>query len=306
MSQENPLFKSYIGQDISYLGGKSIDEVTTQVDKVYKLSSNENPIGASPLAVKAIKEQAESLYLYPDRTDKKLCIALADYYEQILGPEHFFAANSGSESLEYIIRAFMGEGTECIFSTPGFSLYENLVNWVGGRSVVVPLIGDNHELDVNAILNSVNAKTRLIFITSPNNPTGSYVKSHELAYILDRVPDHVVVVYDEVYHLFADAPDYTTAMPFVAAQKQVIGLNSFSKSFGLAGLRLGYFYTTPKLIRYIRGMTRPFLLNTLALKAGVAALSDHSFIADTVAITKNGREFLYKELEQLQIKYWKS
>lgn len=306
MPDSNPLFKEYIGTDISYLGGKSLDEVATKVEKIYKLSSNENPIGASPLAVKAIEEQAKNLYLYPDRTDQKLCAALADFYDHRLGADHYFAANSGSESLEYIIRAFMGEGTECIFSTPGFSLYENLVKWVGGSSVVVPLQGDKHELDCEAIINSITPKTRLIFITSPNNPTGSYVKKQELAYILERIPEHVVVVYDEVYYLFTDAPDYSTAMPFVEQGHQVIGLNSFSKSFGLAGLRLGYFYTSPKLVQYIRGMTRPFLLNALSIKAGIAALSDREFIKETVSVTIAGRAYLYQELEKLGVKYWKS
>ncbi|MEL6394258.1 MAG: histidinol-phosphate transaminase, partial [Bacteroidota bacterium] len=239
-------------------------------------------------------------------TDKKLCAALADYYDNQLSAEHFFAANSGSESLEYIIRAFMGEGTECICSTPGFSLYENLVKWVGGTSVIVPLIGENHQLDVEGILNSITPKTRLIFLTSPNNPTGSYIKKDELAYILDRIPEHVVVVYDEVYYLFTDAPDYSTAMPFVKAGKQVIGLNSFSKSFGLAGLRLGYFYTNPELVSYIRGMTRPFLLNTLSLNAAIAALQDDDFIEEAVTVTKQGRAYISSELSEMGIKHWPS
>lgn len=302
----NPLFKSYIGKSISYLGGKSIDEIETKADKIYKLSSNENPIGASPAAVAAIREELSGLHLYPDRTDKKLCAALAEYYEHQLGANHFFAANSGSESLEYIIRAFMGEGTECICSTPGFSLYENLVKWVGGKSVVVPLIGENFQLDVDGIINSITPQTRLIFLTSPNNPTGSYIKKEELTYILDHIPEHVVVVYDEVYYLFTDAPDYSTAMPFVKAGKRVIGLNSFSKSFGLAGLRLGYFYTTPELISYIRGMTRPFLLNSLSLNAGIAALKDRAFIEKAVSVTVQGREYISRVLTEIGIQHWPS
>ncbi|MEM6397162.1 MAG: histidinol-phosphate transaminase [Bacteroidota bacterium] len=302
----NPLFKPYIGKSISYLGGKSLDEIQTKADKIYKLSSNENPIGASPAAIEAIKGELSGLHLYPDRTDKKLCAALADFYDQELSAEHFFAANSGSESLEYIIRAFMGEDMECIVSTPGFSLYENLVKWVGGKPIVVPLIGENFELDVDGILDSITPKTRLIFLTSPNNPTGSYIKKAELAYLLDRIPEHVVVVYDEVYYLFTDAPDYSTAMPFVKAGKQVIGLNSFSKSFGLAGLRLGYFYTTPGLVSYIRGMTRPFLLNSLSLNAGIAALQDDAFIKEAVAVTVKGREYISRELTDIGIQHWPS
>ncbi len=306
MSKSNPLFKPYIGKSVTYIGGKAAHEVKTKAGKIYKLSSNENPIGASPKAVEAIQKVVEELYIYPDRTDRRLCEALSSYYDSSLSPEHFFSANSGSECLEYIIRAFMGEGLECIISSPTFPVYKSFAKWTGGKHINVPLIGDEFRLDIGGIADAINEKTRLIFVTSPNNPTGTYIRKRELKLLLDSIPDHVIVILDEVYYLFADANSFTTAECYVKGGHRIIGLNSFSKSFGLAGLRLGYFYSTAEIVNYIRGMTRPFLINKLAIEAGIAALSDDDFVTKTVETVKKGRAFLYKELDQLGMKYWKS
>jgi len=202
------IFKDYLKVNNPYKGGKTLAEIKSQTQKLYKLSSNENPIGASPKAEQAIVAAAQNLHLYPDRTDARLRTALARYYNDELKENQFVVANSGSETLELIIRAFMSEGHECIIS-PDF------------------------KVDVEGILAMVNDNTRLLFLTSPNNPTGSYIPKQDIDTLISRLPEHVILVLDEVYYHFADADDYTTALSYVKAGKQVIGINSFSKTYSI-------------------------------------------------------------------------
>jgi len=135
----------------------------------------------------------------------------------------------------------------------------------GGKVIDIPLLAPDYALNVDEMLAAVTDKTRLIFLTSPNNPTGSYIPKADLDRLIYGLPDHVVVVYDEVYFQYADAPDFTTALPYIKEGKNVIGLNSFSKAYGLAGMRIGYAYSTPRIIKYISQLYKPFLLNTLKL-----------------------------------------
>jgi len=233
------IFKPYLQVGLEYKGGKSISAVAAGVKKIYKLSSNENAIGASPKAVKAIEKNLSTLNIYPDNTDHRLRAALAKFYNNELTADQFITTPSGSEILEIIIRAFLGEGTECIISNPCFMPYK---------------------------------------MFSQNNPTGTYIPKKDMDKLMRKIPDHVIVVFDEVYFQFADAPDYVRPLHYVKKGKNVIGINSFSKAYGLAGLRLGYAYFTPKIAKYVRQLIKPFFVNTLALEAGIAALSDKAFL----------------------------
>lgn len=300
------IFKDYLKVNNPYKGGKTLAEIKSQTQKLYKLSSNENPIGASPKALKAIQAATQNLHLYPDRTDARLRTALATYYDNVLSESQFVVANSGSETLELIIRAFMSEGHECIISNPTFLIYQMISKWQGAKIIDVPLLEPNFKLDIEGILSKVNDNTRLLFLTSPNNPTGSYIPKAELDQIVDRLPDHVILVLDEVYFHFADAADYTNAIPYVKAGKQVIGINSFSKTYGLAAMRVGYFYTTERIASYIHQICKPFILNKLSLEAGIAALGDTAFIKETVDLVKKERIFMQAELEKIGVHFWPS
>ena len=243
---------------------------------------------------------------YPDRTDIRLQKALQEFYANELLAEQFITASSGSEVLELIIRAFLDEGTEYIVSTPMFTPYQMFSDKMGARMVNVPLLHPDFSFDVTGILNAINDRTRLIFLTSPNNPTGTYISKDKLDQLVVHLPDHVVLILDEVYYLFADAPDYTTALPYVKQGKQVIGLNSFSKSFGLAGMRIGYAYTTPKLAKYVQCLYKPFMHNRLSMEAAIAALSDHDFLKTSIELIQTERRFIYNALDKLSLHYWKS
>ena len=299
-------FKKYLTVAEPYKGGKAIDEVKTKKDKIYKLSSNENPIGTSPKALEAIKNNLRNLHLYPDRTDKRLQKALQKYYNDQMDYKQFIGASSGSEVIDHIVRAFAGEGLEVIVSNPAFSPYIMFSTWNGSTVIDVPLLAPDYALDVDGILNAITDKTRLIFLTSPNNPTGTYIPKQDLDQLFDKLPDHVIIVLDEVYFHFADAEDYTTAVSYVKKGYNIIAVNSFSKTYGLAAMRIGYGYTTLEISDYIHQICKPFLIDTLSIEAGIAALSDQEFIDKTVAVVKAGREYLYQNLDRLGVHYWKS
>lgn len=299
-------FKNYLRNAPIYKGGKSKAEVMAKGKKLYKLSSNENQLGTSPKVLAAIQKYITSISEYPDLTDDRLKKALADFYKNQLSANQFITTNSGVASLELVIRGFLEEGTECIYANPAFPPYYGFSQKVGAKCIDVPLLGDDFQLDVTGILHAITEKTRLIFITSPNNPTGSYIPKNQMDHLVENLPDHVVLVFDEVYFQFADASDFIRPLPYVLAGKNVIGINSFSKAYGLAGLRIGYAYTTPEIATYIQKLRRPFMINSLSLEAAIAALEDPDFIAQTVNLVQTEKKFLYKKLDELGVKYWET
>lgn len=300
------IFKPYLNVELQYKGGKPADQIDTGGKPLYKLSSNENILGSSPKALEAIRKNIDSLSIYPQNTDAKLRQALADFYGDGMTPAHFIGTPSGSEAIELIIRGFLGEGLEAIVSNPAFMPYIMFSKKQGGKIIDIPLRADDYSLPVEDILNAVNDNTRLIFLTSPNNPTGTYIPKADLDRLIDNLPDHVIVVYDEVYYQYADAEDFTTALPYVKEGRNVIAINSFSKAYGLAGMRIGYAYSTPEIIAYISQLYKPFFLNTLAHEGAIAALQDNEFINKTVELVQTEKAFLYEELDKLPIKYWKT
>ena len=299
-------FKSYLQQKSTYKGGKSLSEVHSSSKKIFKLSSNENQLGSSPKAIAAIKKHIDSLSEYPDRTDDRLIQALEKFYGGKLKANQFVTTNSGVANIDLIIRAFMEEGSECIFSNPAFGPYHEFPKKIGAKSIDVPLVGDDFLLDVKGVLNAVNENTRLIFITSPNNPTGTHIPKHQIDELIDNLPDHVVLVFDEVYFQFADADDFIRALPYVLEGRPVIGINSLSKAYGLAGLRLGYSYSTPEIAAYLQSLRIPFMINSLTMEGAMAALEDDDFIKKTVEFIHREKQFLYEQFDALGVKYWKT
>lgn len=302
------IFKSTLMPKGGYKGGKSKSEVEKIIGKkkVYKLSSNENYLGTSPKAKKAIRASINGLNIYPERTDVYLRHALSKFYGSILNADQFITDNSGVALLEMIERAFLEPGHEIIICNPAFKPYHMFAKKLGASVVDIPLKGKNYLLDIPAILKAVNKRTRLLFLCSPNNPTGTHIPKGQLDELLPQLPDHVVTVYDEVYYQYADAEDYTTGLPYVDAGMNVIGVNSFSKAYGLAGMRVGYGYTTEKIAKYISQVRRPFHISTLAMDAAKAALTDKAFIKKTVDLVQTEKAYIYGKLDKLDVKYWKT
>ena len=295
-------FKKYILEDSTYKGGgKKIvmpDGIT-----VHKLSSNENPLGYSPKVKEALKASLDDLSMYPDNTDIRLRQALVLDFNTALSADHFITANSGSEIIDMISKAFLSENDEVIVSQPCFLPYTAFTRWMGATAINVPMT-DDYDYNLEGILDAINNRTRMIFLASPNNPSGNYIPVGELRKFIARVPENVIIVLDEVYRHFAEAEDYTSGLPFVLEGKNVIAINSFSKTYGLAGLRVGYCYAPLQLSNYMRKICKPFLLSTMALEGAIAALEDVDFVNKTVALVKAERRFVLNGLDALQIKYW--
>ncbi|MDT0605703.1 histidinol-phosphate transaminase [Croceitalea rosinachiae] len=301
MSKIESIFKSCLEPKEVYKGGKNIPASNK---KLYKLSSNENPLGASPKAVAAIKKAAENIDLYPDQTDIRLREALVQDFDGQLAADQFICGNSGSELIDMLLRAFINENDEVIYSNPCFLPYSVFSRWYGAKLIDIPLTNPNYHLDTEGILNAITDKTKIIFLTSPNNPTGTYIPRSVLDDFLSRIPKNVIVVFDEVYRHFADAEDYITALPYVKAGHNIIAINSFSKTYGLAGQRIGYCYTTSTIANYIRQIHKPFLLPITSIEAAIGALNDKGFVEETVKTVKEGRAYLSSEFDKLGITYW--
>lgn len=303
MSKEiESIFKSYLQPKKAYEGGKGIPINSNQ--KIYKLSSNENPIGQSPLATEALIAAAKNVHVYPDQTDIRLRRALVNDFDGQLTEDQFICGNSGSEIIDMILRAFINENDEVIFSNPCFLPYSVFSRWYGAKQIDIPLKEPDYALDLDGILGAISPQTKIIFLTSPNNPTGTYIPKPILDNFLSRVPKNIVIVLDEVYRHFADADDYVSGLPYVKDGHSLIAINSFSKTYGLAGQRIGYCYTTAKIAQYIRQIHKPFLLPHTSTEAAIGALNDIDFIQNTVKTVLEGREFLSQAFKRLGIKYW--
>ena len=297
------IFKPHLAPKEVYQGGKNIPPSDK---KIYKLSSNENPLGASPKAMEAMKVAVAKIDVYPDQTDVRLREALVTDFDNQVSANQFICGNSGSEILDMILRAFIYEGDEVIFSNPCFLPYSVFSRWYGAKQIDVPLLEPHYDLDVEGILNAISERTKIIFLTSPNNPTGTYIPKPILDDFFNRVPKNIVIVFDEVYRHFAEAKDYVTALPYVLEGHNIIGLNSFSKTYGLAGQRIGYCYTTETIANYIRLIQKPFLLPLTSIEAAIGALNDTDFIAKTVKTVLEGRAYLAQAFDELGINYWPS
>ena len=302
------IFKPYLNRNTAYKGGKGRKDVLsmTNAKKIYKLSSNENALGPSPKATKAIQDAIAELNEYPDRTDSRLRLALSEFYSNELTADQFFTQNGGVAIIEMICRAFISPGLESIVTNPCFKPYILFTNQCGGKVVDVPLLEPDFKLNVNGVLESINENTRLVFLTSPNNPTGTYIPKLQIDQLVEELPDHVVLVIDEVYYQFVDADDYVRPLHYVKQGKKIIGINSFSKAYGLAGMRVGYAYSTSEMARYVGQLNRPFTLSNLAMEGAIAALQDESFIEETINLVSKERLRVSKALTDRGIKHWDS
>jgi histidinol-phosphate aminotransferase len=296
-----PIFKDYISNTQPYKGGSTRDEKS-----IIKLSSNENPLGPSPKAVEAIYRHVHEISEYGFQDDQIFTQKLSGFFEGAMSPGQFLPANSGMELLDIVCRAFLAPGDSCILSSPTFMAYKNFAELCGARVIDVPLKTNSFTLDVYALIAAIDETTRIIFISNPNNPTGSFITRTEMDEIIGNLPDHVVVLYDEAYYQYVEQYDYPRAQDYIEKGKPVIGLHSFSKAYGLAGLRMGYIFSTPEITGYLRHLRRPFMVNSLSMQAGMAALDDWEHLAATLKLIHKEKKWLYDRLDKLNIRYWKS
>ena len=272
----------------------------------YRLHYNENPLGPSPEVTDRITARLAGLSLYPPRDDEAVRNHLADFYGRGLTDRHIFTTYSGSEALDLIARVFLEPGDEVIVCGPTFHVYARTAEWQGAKVVDVPLDAEDYSLRIEAVLGAVTARTRLVYLGNPNNPTGSIVTRDETALLHASLPREVTVVSDEVYHHFVTHPDYPDTLADAASGWNVIVLHSFSKVYGLAGLRVGVAISRPEIIDRLARLRRTFHLGSLEMEAALAAIGDQEHVAQSVALAERGKKRLYAAFDRLKLAYWPS
>ena len=286
---------------VSYVPGKSIEEVQKEIGpkRWIKLASNENLLGPSPKAIAAIRKELPHIYMYPDGPCSLLREALAKKFSL---PERMVVISNGADNLILMIaNAFVGEGDEVVMADPTFAVYTNVTQIMGGKVVKVKLKDFTHDLD--GMLEKVNRKTKLVFICNPNNPTGTTVSQKLFSHFLSKLPERVVAVLDEAYGDFVEDPFYPNGLDYVKARKQVVVLRTFSKVYGLAGLRIGYALGREDLVDCLYQVRDPFPVHRLAQVAAVAALNDQDHAVRSIQLVYEGKRYLYRELDEMGLLY---
>lgn len=269
-----------------YEPGKPIEYVARELGldpaTIIKLASNENPFGPSPRAVEAAKRALEHGALYPDGGCFELRQKLATKWG--LGADQFVIGNGSNEIIELLGHVFLGPGDEVVMGDPAFVVYKLVTLLFGAKAVEVPLV--NHRHDLGKIAAAITPRTKLVFVCTPNNPTGTANTEAELLAFARALPEHVVAVFDEAYAEFLEqAPDLR---PLIAEGRKVIGLRTFSKIHGLASLRVGFGYASAELCALLNRVRQPFNVNAIAQAAAVAALDDTAFAEKTARENRAG------------------
>ncbi|MFA5118196.1 MAG: histidinol-phosphate transaminase [Candidatus Omnitrophota bacterium] len=298
MTMKN-LVRDNIADLTPYKAGKPIEETKRQfkLSKIIKLASNENPLGPSPKAAAAIQRCLSRVNRYPDSQSFYLKNELAKQLKVL--PENIVFGNGSDELIDIIIKTFVNDDEFILTSQVTFLEYEIIAKVNGKLIRTVPLKDFTYDLD--ALVRAANNKTKLIFIANPNNPTGTYITKAQLERFLSRLPQNVIVVLDEAYDLFIDVDDYPDSLNYL--KNNVIILKTFSKAYGLAGLRVGYALASNRFTPFMEKTRQPFNINTLAQAAARAALRDKGFLRKTRDITLEGKHYLYKALDQMGLRY---
>ncbi len=292
----------YIAKLKPYVPGKPIEELEREygISGSIKLASNENPIGPSPKALEAIMGALKNLHRYPDGTNYYLTKRLAEKLKVPLN--RIVLGNGSNEIIELLVRTFLREGDEVVIPEPSFLMYEIMVQAGGGRPVKVAL--KEWVLDLEGMAESISSRTRMVFVNNPNNPTGTIVSRDDFEEFLQRVPPEVIIVVDEAYIEFVRDSTCPSGLDHIDGDKTVVTLRTFSKAYGLAGLRIGYGVIKESLADLVHRVRQPFNTNLLAQVGALAALDDDAFLKKTVSTVHKGLDFLYREVEKLGLRYF--
>jgi len=293
-----PLVPPYVQSLQPYLPGKPIEEVEREygVRDVAKLASNENALGPSPLALVAAREAAAKVHLYPDGSAYYLRNALAAKLG--VEPREVFVGNGSNELIELLVRTFVLEGEEVLTSAQSFIAYKLAAN-AHGRTLVEAPMRARFYYDLEALRKLLSRRTKVVFLANPDNPTGTWFTEAELLPFLDAVPRDTIVVLDEAYVEFVNAPGFQDSLALRRKYSNLVVLRTFSKIHGLAGLRLGYGVARPELVEFLDRVRAPFNVNLVAQAAGVAALGDDEHVRQSRALVQGERPLLADGLRDL-------
>ncbi|MGE5852473.1 MAG: histidinol-phosphate transaminase [Deltaproteobacteria bacterium] len=291
----------YIRSLIPYEPGKPIEEVEREygISGSLKLASNENPLGPSPRALAVLRERLPELHLYPDGD----CFYLKRALAQKLGvqPDRLIFGNGSNEIIELAARTFMRPGDEAVMAEQAFVVYELIVQAVGGKRKTVPLKNFTH--DLAAIADAVTPQTRLVFLANPNNPTGTIYRRRDWQAFLERISPDVLVIVDEAYFEYVEEADYPNSLDYHARHPAILTLRTFSKLYGLAGLRIGYGIGAKSVIALMQRVRQPFNVNAPAQWAALAALDDTEHVQRSLGVNQQGVKYLQTEFARLGLSY---
>ncbi len=301
MTDPKSLARTAVGQIKPYQAGKPIEEVKRELglEEVIKLASNENPLGPSKLALQAVRERLTEICLYPDGGAYYTRRALS----QKLGVKHSqtILGFGSCDLIELVLKAFLNPGEEVVSSQYAFAYFKLATQVVGGENKIVEAKAYGHDLE--AMLKAITPKTKVVFIANPNNPTGTMNTVDEVERFMQGAPDNVIIVFDEAYYEFVDREDYPHTLPWVEEGRNVIILRTFSKIYGLAGLRIGYAIATEDIIWALNQVRQVFNTSRLAQIAAVAALEDEEHVRQTLELNRRGQQYLYSEVDKLGLAY---
>jgi histidinol-phosphate aminotransferase len=294
----------YIKAIKPYIAGKPIEEVQREygIDNSIKLASNENPLGPSPMAVAAVRQAMENLHRYPDAAGYELTQSIARKYH--IDPDSVVLGNGSDDIIALLTVVLLRPGDEVILPQPSFLFYEIAIRSAGALPVWVPL--KSFKTDLMGMIQKINPKTRMIFLNVPHNPTGAIISKSDFEEFIAATPPHVVVVLDEAYIEFVKDLNCANSFDYLKTDKLIVGLRTFSKAYGLAGLRVGYGVMPAVLAELLNRVRQPFNVNVLAQAAAVAALNDAEFLRKTVDLVHAELEFIYAALERLKMPYIRS
>ena len=291
----------YIRSLIPYEPGKPIEEVEREYGMAnsVKLASNENPLGPSPKAVAAIRAKLEELHLYPDGD----CFYLKNGLARKLGvlPEQVIFGNGSNEIIELAARTFMRAGDEAVMAEQAFVVYQLIVQAVGAKSKQVPLRDYTH--DLSAIAEAISPQTRVVFLANPNNPTGTIFRRAEWERFLAKLSRDVLLIVDEAYFEYVQDAGYADSLKYHQPDRAILTLRTFSKLYGLAGLRIGYGVAPKELIAMMQRVRQPFNVNAPAQWAALAALDDSDHVKRSLAVNRQGLEYLQSEFKKLGLPF---
>ncbi len=284
-----------------YKPGKPMEELERELglSDIVKLASNESPLGPGPAALAAVAECAKGLARYPDGNGFALKQALAAHHG--VRPECLTLGNGSNDVLELITRGFVTADNEVVFSQHAFAVYPLVTQAVGAKAVVTPAKNFAHNLE--AMSAAVGEKTKVVFIANPNNPTGTWLSARAVASFLASVPESVLVVVDEAYFEYVDKPEYETFIPRIGDHRNLIVTRTFSKAYGLAGLRAGYSVSDPQVADVLNRVRQPFNVNAVAMAAAEAALGDRAHLQQSVEVNRKGMKKLTRAFDEMGIEH---
>ncbi len=287
-----------------YERGKPIEEVARELGfesaaDIIKLASNENALGPSPRAVRAMKRAAAEMHRYPDGSAWYLRQALAARLG--VTPDQILPANGSNELIEFIGHVFLGPGAEMIMAAQGFAIYHLVAALCRAKSVLAPMRDFTHDLEAMAA--AITPQTRVVFIANPNNPTGTMVDGAAIDRFMARVPGHLLVCFDEAYIELLPPELQPDTLRYVREGRKVVILRTFSKTYGLAGLRVGYAVASPEGIALLNRVRQPFNVSAMALAAAQAALDDQAFVRRTRRMVLDGLAYFEEQLTRLGVPF---